>query len=125
MIFVLGLTLCSVGYSAINTETHQNFATYHASALNQKNSMDLRWQAVFSAAQKANKNELNLVKQYANQPEWFMRNAALLAINKFDQPSAEVMAQKLLSDKALVVRSAAVDVLSEKSLMKNRNLLVS
>lgn len=129
---LLGLTcLSQISWSAIETKIetkietniNQRFQTYHMRALNHKYPMEQRWQAVFAAAQVANKNDLVKIKHYTLQPEWFMRNAALLALDKVDQVMAEDAAKKLLSDKALVVRSAAVDVLSGSALVKNRNLL--
>ena len=51
-----------------------------------------------------------------------MRNAALLTLEKYYPQKAQAAAQTLLTDKALVVRSAAVQVLGQQLDQKNRDL---
>lgn len=123
--FLIVFSCCAWGVTAINSYPSQNFSIYHDQALDPKNTMDKRWQAVFSAAHAASATDLNKIKSFTDRPEWFIRNAALLALNKVDRPTAEITAKKLISDKALVVRSAAVDVLADNSLERNRALLSS
>lgn len=52
-----------------------------------------------------------------------MRNAALVALAEVNEPEAQKLAKKLLKDKALVVRSAAVDVLQKNPRPDVRDLL--
>ncbi len=59
----------------------------------------------------------------ADSKEWFMRNAALVAVNNISSLEGEKLAQKLISDKALVVRSAAVEVLQNSKDQEIRNTL--
>ncbi|MNL47184.1 hypothetical protein D3C87_1699560 [compost metagenome] len=52
-----------------------------------------------------------------------MRNAALVAMNEVHPAEAELLAKRLLKDKALVVRSAAVEILRTKVSAANRDVL--
>jgi hypothetical protein len=52
-----------------------------------------------------------------------MRNASLLALQKININHAVEKAQVLITDKALVVRSASVDILAQKFTRENRDLL--
>jgi len=45
--------------------------------------------------------------------DWYMRNAGLIAMTNVDRELASSWARKLLSDKALMVRAAAVATLAE------------
>ena len=48
-----------------------------------------------------------------NQSEWFLRNGALISIKQADKKKAVTWAEKLLTDRAMIVRVAAVGVLRE------------
>lgn len=52
-----------------------------------------------------------------------MRNAALVALAEFNNNEAQKLAKSLLKDKALVVRSAAVEVLQANPRPEVRDLL--
>lgn len=83
-------------------------------AFDQEESFGVRWKAFILAAQiRAGKSE-SLLKKGFKSKEWFMRNAALVAATDVNPRKAKEMAVDLLNDKALVVRSAAVSVLSAK-----------
>ncbi len=75
--------------------------------------MDLRWKAV-TAAGRVNGDDArpDLIKALGS-PTWYMRNAALLAMKKIDPHATLVWARQFLSDKALVVRASAVDVIEQ------------
>jgi HEAT repeat protein len=53
------------------------------------------------------------VKRALKSNQWFMRNAGLIALNSINPDLAFDEAKKQLDDPALVVRSAAVDLLSK------------
>ena len=82
------------------------------SALDPHLSEKLRWAAIQKLARiDFNKNRSFLV-QLTDHSEWFVRNAALLAIGQCSDRDLRMnIAKKLLKDPALVVRSAAVDEL--------------
>lgn len=77
----------------------------------EKKSMPTRWKALTLAAHLKGEGSLPDIEQALKAPEWFMRNAALIALQSFDPAKAKLRARILLKDKALVVRSAAVDVI--------------
>ena len=78
-----------------------------------KASMQDRWKAVTAAGRVGGPRSRPDLERALVAPEWYMRNAALLAMVQLDQEKGMVWAKQLLNDKALVVRSAAVDVLAK------------
>lgn len=92
-------------------------------ALSEDQAMSLRWRALMAAAE-ANgvKATDDLLKAGAHK-QWYMRNAALIALNEVNPAQAHKLAQKLVKDKALVVRAAAVDILDKNPSVEVRDLL--
>lgn len=80
---------------------------------NKANTMDTRWKAVTAAGRVGGAKAKEDIVHALQAPEWFMRNAGLLAMSNIDRASTLAWARKLLSDKALVVRAAAVDVIEQ------------
>lgn len=87
--------------------------------------MRLRWKSLMLASNVHPEKALNDLPQMANSNTWFVRNAALFAIHEIDKAAGQKMARQLISDKSLVVRSAAVDVLTKDLAMVDRDLLWS
>jgi hypothetical protein len=83
----------------------------------------MRWKALTLAAHLKKAKALPELQEALRAQEWFMRNAALVSIQSFDPLQGKAAAKILLQDKALVVRSAAVDVLSKDLDPKTRALL--
>lgn len=77
----------------------------------EKKSMSTRWKALTLAAHLKGEKSLSEMELALKAPEWFMRNAGLIALQSFDPIKARLHAKSLMKDKALVVRSAAVDVI--------------
>ena len=73
----------------------------------------LRWKALILSAQIQGMRAEKTLQRALKAPEWFMRNAALLAYQDILPLKATPFALDLLKDKALVVRSAAVQVLAK------------
>lgn len=89
------------------------------------NNVDLRWRAIYLGAQ-INFNKFSPeIKAALNSPEWFMRMAALNAVNDFSPTQSSEFARILIKDKALVVRTAAADVLMKSGTSKDREVLWS
>jgi HEAT repeat protein len=85
--------------------------------------MRLRWRALMMAAEgRREKSTPDLLKASVHK-QWFMRNAALVALAEVIEAEAQKLAKKLVKDKALVVRSAAVDVLQKSPRPEVRDLL--
>jgi len=82
-----------------------------------------RWKALILSAQIQGPKAEKTLKKAVNAPEWYMRNAALLAYQDVLPQSSRFVARNLLADKALVVRSAAVNVLAQKTSAEERELL--
>ncbi|WP_413580858.1 HEAT repeat domain-containing protein [Bdellovibrio sp. HCB288] len=92
-------------------------------AFSEKQPMNLRWKALMGAAEsKKLEATANLLKA-GSHDQWYMRNAALVALSEVNPIQAEKLAQKLIKDKALVVRSAAVEVLGKNMTAETRDLL--
>lgn len=70
-----------------------------------------RWKAVVLYAQLAGPEAKKFLNRSLKSSEWFMRNAGLVAYQEVLPKEAARAALDLLSDKALVVRSAAIGVL--------------
>jgi HEAT repeat protein len=85
--------------------------------------MDVRWKAVTAAGRVGGEKAKSDMVRALTAPEWFMRNAGLVALSNLDRTASLTWARKLLSDKALVVRAAAVDVISQSHDSLSANLL--
>jgi hypothetical protein len=90
---------------------------------NSQQAMNYRWRALSLAVALNPAQALSLVEKQMRAPEWFMRNVALVVAEKYYPDRALAMARNLLKDKALVVRSAAVEVLAKKLTIQDRDLL--
>lgn len=85
--------------------------------------LESRWKSVTLYAALKKEASLPMLTQWAKSPQWFLRNASLVAARTVSAEKAHDIALQLLQDKALVVRSAAVDVLSEDLKAEDRKTL--
>lgn len=92
-------------------------------AFSDKQSMNVRWKALMGAAEALKEKATPDLLKAGEHSQWFMRNAALVALSEVNPVQAEKLAQKLIKDKALVVRSAAVGVLEKNPSPEVRDLL--
>lgn len=99
---------------------YQNFIEV---AFNENQPMSLRWRALMAAAEARGEKSTKDLLKAGTHKHWYMRNAALVALSEVNPLQGEKLAQKLLKDKALVVRSAAVGVLEKSSSGDVRDLL--
>lgn len=102
-----------------------DFTVYINTAADKNLNMNSRWQALIKAASYAGTNQLDQIKNFSKSDEWYMRNATLVALAKVNPQAAQVEAKKLIQDKALVVRSAAVEVIAKDLTQDHKDLLVS
>ncbi len=114
----LCLFFAAQAYSAV-----EDFSAHLSSAANSKLSMSQRWVSLIKAAKAASADELTQIKKFSESKEWFMRNAALVALNKVDKSAAMIEAKRLIYDRSLVVRSAAVEIISSNLSEENKNIL--
>jgi hypothetical protein len=101
-----------------------DFKTHIEIASNPKMKMNARWSSLISSADLATSDDMLEIQKFTQSKEWYLRNAALLALRKINYNAAEIEARKLLSDKALVVRSAAVEIIAERMSDDNKRMLV-
>ncbi len=85
--------------------------------------MEARWRAVTAMGRIGGRLSLPELKQALHSKVWYLRNAALISSVQIDRDQALQWAKELLSDKALVVRSAAVDVMTQYKDGNSKNLL--
>lgn len=110
-------------WSYVQSEAAQDFATQIARAKNQSLPMAQRWDALIKSAEEADGAQIKQVLEFAKSKDWYMRNALLVALDKMGTDLVYDSAKRLVSDKALVVRSAAVDILTRLENQEVRELL--
>ena len=98
--------------SALKAQGSKGEAALVTLMFDQSASMDLRWKAITSAGLVGGNSLRPQIQKALVAKEWFVRNAALVALESIDRNEAKVWAKKFLDDKALVVRSAAVETLA-------------
>ncbi|MGE9743728.1 HEAT repeat domain-containing protein [Bdellovibrio bacteriovorus] len=107
----------------VQVQGEKYYTQFVSLAFNEAQPMSLRWKALMAAAEaRGPKSTPDLVRA-GDSSQWFMRNAALIALSEVNTDEAQKLAQKLIKDKALVVRSAAVEVLEKSSSPEVRDLL--
>lgn len=82
-------------------------------AFDETQSVDIRWRALAVGARVNHQLFSGEIEKAFKAKEWFMRIAALNALENLNDKKRIFMARQLLQDKALVVRTAAADVLME------------
>jgi HEAT repeat protein len=92
-------------------------------AFDREQGLSVRWKALVLAAKIGGSSMSAELKQASRSSEWYMRSASLVAAGQISVTESLVLARKLINDKALVVRSAAVDILGESDEMKDREIL--
>lgn len=85
--------------------------------------MEARWRAVTAMGRLGGKLSLPELKQALHSKVWYLRNAALVSSVQIDHDQALTWAKELISDKALVVRSAAVDVMTDLKDARSKAIL--
>lgn len=110
-------------WSYVQSENDQSFTTQIARAKNQSLPMAQRWDALIKSAEEADGTQIKQVLEFAKSKDWYMRNALLVALDKVGTDLVYDKAKVLVSDKALVVRSAAVDILTRLENQEVRDLL--
>lgn len=85
--------------------------------------MSVRWRALMAAAEARRKEATADLLKAGKHSQWFMRNAALVALTEVNPSEAQHLGKQLMRDKALVVRSAAVSVLAKEASEEIRDLL--
>ena len=93
-------------------------------AFSPKYPMRLRWRALASAARFKPQRAMGDLRRASMSADWYLRNASLVSLAEINPQEGRKLARSLVKDKALVVRSAAVDVLVKQGLANvDRDLL--
>ena len=98
-------------FAALPEAETKNFDAQYKLAKNQTLPMSARWKALLFAAEAAQGQQIQNIIAFAKDKDWFMRNASLVALEKMGTDIVYDQAKLLISDKALVVRSAAAEIL--------------
>jgi hypothetical protein len=88
-------------------------------AFDREQALSIRWKALVLAAKIGGSSMSAEVRESSRSSEWYMRSASLTAAAQISVTEALSLARKLVNDKALVVRSAAVDILGESEVLKD------
>ncbi len=94
-------------------EGQQGYRNLVGLMFNESLPMEVRWRAVTASGRIAGSLAKPELKRAFQSHDWYMRNAALVSMAHIDRATATDWARRLLSDKSLVVRTAAVSTLSE------------
>jgi hypothetical protein len=89
----------------------------------EKQPMEVRWRAVTAIGRIGGAESKPEILKALESPQWFMRNAGLVSMVSVDREAAVTWARRLLSDKALMVRVAAVEALERMRDTESNNLL--
>jgi HEAT repeat protein len=120
LVLTVGLLLATFSQASVD-----KFKDHIDMASNSKLNMNSRWTSLIKSADFATKDTYEDIRKFTTHKDWYMRNAALVALNKVDKEMALAEARKLVKDKALVVRSAAVEVIAKIMNEDNKRLLIS
>lgn len=99
------------------------YSSFISVAFSDSQPMNLRWKALMAAAEASGAKSTEDLLKAGDHKQWYMRNAALVALMTVNPSQATKLAQKLLKDKALVVRAAAVETLDKNPSLEVRDLL--
>jgi HEAT repeat protein len=82
-----------------------------------------RWTAIMSLTLKDKYKSQRVLERAIKSPDWFMRDAGLLAMETVDSKRALALARKLLKDPALVVRTRAAKIFKRHGELQDQGLL--
>lgn len=92
-------------------------------AFNKDSDLQVRWRALVLAARLMGEEMRSDITAASKSSDWFMRSASMMAAAELSSEEAATLARRLVNDKALVVRSAAVDILGHTGEGTDRRLL--
>ncbi len=99
--------------AALPEDATTSFEAQYKLANNTALPMTARWKALMQAAEAADSHQIQKIINFSKDKDWFMRNASLVALDKMGTDLVYDQAKLLITDKALVVRSAAIEQLSK------------
>jgi hypothetical protein len=120
--FLFVISICSTGRAAPKPESYKDLK---AIAFSDREDMSARWNSLMKMTKMKKHESIVDLKRALTSKIWYMRNAGLIALDSINPDLAYEVAKKQLEDPALVVRSAAVDILAKnkKKIAEVRELL--
>lgn len=115
----------AVSFLALFLAQAETYKQLQVKAFSENLDMSVRWNSLMMMTKiKKNESIIDLKKALASKA-WYMRNAGLIALDSINPDLAYDVAKKQLRDPALVVRSAAVDILTKnkKKIAEVREIL--
>ena len=82
-------------------------------ALDGKEPLKMRWRAITTLGELSPNQAVPYLEKMLQSKEWFLRNAAMIAVSHADRPTVMKWAEKLLNDKSLIVRTSAVQAIKK------------
>ncbi|GIL17021.1 MAG: hypothetical protein BroJett040_07720 [Oligoflexia bacterium] len=119
IVFVISLALGLSSHAATQKSAEELYEVAYSSS----GTMPERWSAMTLAIQTDKEVSEKEMQKALTHPEWFVRNAALVGLKESHPELAERAAFRLLSDKAMVVRVAAINALPNDLSTSKRELL--
>ena len=101
----------------------KDFASLKNQAFNSKLDYKARWKALLALVDSAPSKAIPELRKASKSADWFMRDAALRGMAKVDPNEAKQMARSLLKDKALIVRTTAVEYIKKLNDSDSESLL--
>jgi HEAT repeat protein len=108
---------------ALKSQGVHSLGALQAIALDSQQPLTLRWRATTSLGRVYPKESTTFLAQLTTHPEWFLRNSSLLALKVASPQRAIHAAEHLIKDKSLIVRTAAVQTLSDLNAAHTHSLL--
>lgn len=120
-VFISLLIFSQNSHSAVMTQSQ--YLNHVELAFSEHRSMQERWSALMQVAQSEKSDRIEILNRAAVDKQWFMRSASLVALQNVQPNLALKTAEKLIQDKALMVRSASVEIMKNHMNQLNRSLL--
>jgi hypothetical protein len=98
---------------ALRARGEKSFEGLVALAKSDNVPLSVRWKAVTNLGRVFPMHSKIVLREFTYSKEWYLRNASLVALKIAYEPMALQAAIRLLDDKALVVRTAAVQMIEE------------
>lgn len=122
LISIIGILISQSMFAALPENATTSFEAQYKLANTTALPMTARWKALMLAAEVADSHQIQKIMSFSKDKDWFMRNASIVALDKMGTDLVYDQAKNLITDKALVVRSAAVEQLSKLNNSEIRKL---
>ncbi|MES3039197.1 MAG: HEAT repeat domain-containing protein, partial [Bdellovibrionota bacterium] len=117
------VTLVTLQSSSVFAAAEATFSDLKKTIMSEKLHYSERWAATLKLVETDSPKVEKELVELADRKEWFIRNAALVGLQKVNPEKAYDLAKKLLKDQALVVRSAALQVITPVLKSVDRSIL--